>query len=1040
MAHAPRFVFAEFVLDPDSMELRKSGRLIPLGRQTLLVLLCLLRARGSVVSQSELLLAGWSDVTVGEGSLRQAIFELRRALCERASAAPLVQTIRGEGYRFAAPVEERGGAASGLAAQQRAAVQPNIIGRDHELEVLRDAWRGALLGQGKTILLTGQAGVGKTRLAQQFSCELATQPILAVATQAELDRGAPPLWPWTRLVQRCLQSVAPELRARCEQDAAGVLGRLVRGSLDAGTASTLATPDQQRFALFEELVGVFSTIACQTPLLVLFDDLHAADELSLAFFARLAREALHARILVVATTRSLQGRETRALTRVLNAQPRESASVRLAVDNLSVDELARLCQLEAARLSPAWTAERIHMLTQGNALFSLELMRLLASERARGSCDGSSAPAAREVRAVIQHRLECLPEVVRDALGAASVIGEEFSVSELCGACEEPSAPLLEALCEGRDALLLRELSCGLRYRFAHPLLREAAYHALEPATKRALHERFGEWLERRGPGVVASRLHELAHHLYSAASPRLAARAVDYLVRAAERDYAATAFPAATLLLERALQMLELSDPPDPVRELWLKLRCAEAKRASGVGREQSGALFRTISEQAAALGHDELFARAALGYAGQSPERCSLARTPNEIDPAEQALLREALERLASAHPELRVLLLSALSYSLIYTYESGACRALLAEACALARTLGQPALLARVLSVQVFVDAAPGRALQQAEACDELVSLTARHRLAEAHVDALVTRALTRFARGDGEGARVDFRHAERMAHELGSSEAKSRARLYTLFQHQLEGRIGEVERLTGELFHGERDPLRARLAFTTRMLAVQYLRHGETAQELALEGVLEGTFARSPALCCLLAMTYAERGERAAAQREFDLAAADDFAVLPASPTFVLELATLGLAACTLDDRQRATRVYLRLRAFADDVIMYAWEALPGGPVACALGMLASTMGDLTEAARWFEHAIAICRKLGAPLYEQLTKSEYMRMLARRATPNDLQKLRVFARQLDDFGRRHEIGLFQARAAEAERALALRTGTPLLHVGS
>jgi hypothetical protein len=170
-----------------------------------------------------------------------------------------------------------------------------------------------------------------------------------------------------------------------------------------------------------------------------------------------------------------------------------------------------------------------------------------------------------------------------------------------------------------------------------------------------------------------------------------------------------------------------------------------------------------------------------------------------------------------------------------------------------------------------------------------------------------------------------------------------------------------------------------------------------------------------------------MSYAARGERARAEREFDAVVANDLAVLPRTPTFVSELTMLAVAACSLGDARRAALLYPRLLPYADRMVVYGWEALPGGPVATALAMLAVTLGDLTDAEHWHERAIALCRKLDTPIYEQLSKSEYMRMLALRGTPDDLHKLTRYAHQLGSFARQHGIGLFEARAREAERAL-------------
>lgn len=1033
-------MFADFSLDPALLELRQRGRVIPLGRATLLVLERLLRERGGIVTQAELLLAGWSDVAVAEGSLRQAVCDLRRVLVGCQGSRPALQTIRGEGYRLNVDVAEHTPAAPD-------STGPTLVGRVEELARLRALLATAHAGAGKTMLVSGPPGVGKTRLIQALIAQAsegltgeggATLRFDTLLARAEPDRGAPPLWPWTTLLGRCLAQLTPAFRARCEAAAPGLVRLLRTRTPGTSEYQALETPEQQRFLLFEELASTFARLSTERPLLIVFDDLHAADELSQSFFVRLAREVRLRRVLLVATVRPLKAPEQKRLARQLATIEHESRPEQLALDNLTESELAALFDGVHGERAAEDAVGRVFALTRGNPLFSLELMRLLLGE-SRARRVEALADGAVEVHAVIGRRLDQLSPAARSALCAAAVIGDEFALAELCGATGDSTSLLTEALQEACTAAMLialpessdtaveREGTRCVDYRFAHPLLRQAAYHAIECEPLRALHRRFARWLEGRGAGVVSARVHELAHHYYSAGSEEDAERAARFLAEAARRASASTAFDAASLLYERALRMLALLSTPDPTRELALKLRYAEARRAAGVSTERVEALFRSAIEEARALGHRELFARAVLGYAGHSPERFAMTRLPNEFDPRERCLLEEAVDMLGTDHPELRALLLAGLALSGVYTRDRAEGRVLMAEALTLSRDA--PSIRARVLSIQVFVEAHPGREREQSAAADELVELAARERLPTVRVDALVTRAIVHYSRGEGARSSADFREASRLADEVGGPECESRAGLAELFRCLFDGRLVAFEAQALRLLHAQQDPVRARATFMVRMLAVQYLRHGESTQtELSsFEGIFVGALTPSPSLRCALAMSYAARGERARAEREFDAVVANDLAALPRTPTFLSELTMLAVAACSLGDARRAAQLYTRLLPHADRMVVYGWEALPGGPVATALAMLAVTLGDLTSAEHWHERAIALCRKLDTPIYEQLSKSEYMRMLALRGTPDDLHKLTLYAHQLGSFARLHGIGLFEARAREAMRAL-------------
>lgn len=1020
-ARRARFLFGPFELDTDTHQLRRAGEPIALGRPAFRVLETMLSANGEIVDQAGLLAAGWGSAAVGETSLRQAITELRRALNTETGAQVQIATVRGEGYRIVTEVR-----------RERALPAPTParkpVGRTYELARLLSVLTDAVGGEGKTLLITGAPGIGKTYLAEVLLEHARAQSVLALCARASADSGAPPLWPFIRLLREHLADVDPKRRPKIEASAPRVAQLLHPHAPDERGLTALDTPERQRFMLLEELAEVYAAVFDRAPVLLVFDDLHAADELSQRFFVRLSQASPSLRIELVATCRPLSQRALRPLRRMLGALP-AGVFEELALSGLSVSEVAHLCANDGLAAISADGVAEVHALTHGNPLFSLELARLLAHGRARLPA-ASDEDETLAVRAVVARRIGCLSKPAHRTLLLASVLGDEFALAELCGLSGDEPEPLVEALREACSAALLVEAAPGQRYRFAHPLLREAAYHQLEPSLRQRAHEGIASWLERRGPAVIATRIHELAHHYYCTANARVAGRAAQVLARAAERAFEATAFEEAATQLERALELLAWLPTPEPARELGLQLRLAEVRRVTGFTGERLQQMFLKVSEAASELGHAELFAQAALGYAGHTLSRFSLARMPNEADPVERQLLTRALALIGNDQPALRALLLSTLSFSLLYTRDVTLRHDAIEQACTIARAHADPVILARVLSVRVLVEAAPDRFREQRAACDELVSLTAAHGLQGAHVHALVLRAIAAFSHGDGSLSRRDFRHAVRVADELGCPEARHRARLYTFFVCLLEGRLNDVDPLISQLYQAEKDPIRARVLLMVRMLAVQYLRHGETGEPLMPDATIASAFPRSASLSCLLSLQYAARGDREGAMREFDLAAADDFAALPPSMTWMLELTTLGLTACTLSDPVRASRVARKLAPYGDQMVLYAWEGLPGGPVATILGMLVTTMGDLTEASRWFERAIVMCRRLEAPLYEQLTKSEYLRMLALRGTVEDLHEVRALAEELGAFGRRHGIGLFQARAAAAEARCAVR----------
>src|SRR5688572_5971555 len=197
------FAFGQFELDVGARELRRDGRSVPLQPRVFSTLLYLIEHRDRVVSQQELIDALWEGAQLNPIAVPWSISHARRALGQRANSNPLIETVRGRGYRFIADVRSHSDAASvgdspltWNSSVRTASAGGLFVGRDEVMAQLVSALGAARAGQGSLCLLTGEPGIGKTRCAEEIA-DLARRLGLSVWTGRCLDIGAAPaFWPW----------------------------------------------------------------------------------------------------------------------------------------------------------------------------------------------------------------------------------------------------------------------------------------------------------------------------------------------------------------------------------------------------------------------------------------------------------------------------------------------------------------------------------------------------------------------------------------------------------------------------------------------------------------------------------------------------------------------------------------------------------------------------------------------------------------------------------------------------------------------------
>jgi len=523
-----------------------------------------------------------------------------------------------------------------------------LIGRAREISALEQLVESAALGRGGLGIISGEPGIGKTRLADEIA-RRATERAFSVSWgRAWETGGAPAYWPWIELL-------GPLAEGRADVPVR-VSALLARSEQPLRGEGTRADPARERFELFEGVAALLRTVARSSPLLLVFDDLHAADVASLELLAFVAHGLRAARIAVVATYRDAESRQA-PVAEVIARIAHEGSGCVLCP--FSAGEVAELvCQDMGHSDEPL--ARALFKLTEGNPLFLHETL-----QAARASSPAEPLEALRTlnvaggVLAVIGSRLAGAEAGLQALLEVAAVLGREGSLALLSDSsgltASEVQRRFETALARG---LLLDRGS--ERWAFSHVLVREAFYRELSASRRSELHRAAALALEKRVLAGAEQYLETLAHHALAALPCGEPADAVRSARRAAERARLQLAYEEANSLLERALTTCERFGLDELARaevELALGWAATEAGRLER-GRE----LFRSVAKRARALGNARLLARAALGQGGEYvlaeirselvlvlEEALALLGEPDGVE--ERRLRARVLARLAAA-----------------------------------------------------------------------------------------------------------------------------------------------------------------------------------------------------------------------------------------------------------------------------------------------------------------------------------------------------------------------------------------------------
>ncbi|MGC1676300.1 MAG: AAA family ATPase [Candidatus Binataceae bacterium] len=885
-----------------------------------------------------------------------------------------------------------------------------FIGRRPELDEMRSALREAVAGSGRLVLLSGEPGVGKTRLAEELAREAQARGTHVALGRCWEGGGAPAYWPWVQIIREAARSLSPaglvEIRA-----ATGYIAQMIpelRPALPAIDSATethgmpslpasVDRPEQARFQLFDSISVLLRSAATVKPLLLIVDDLHAADADSLLLLKFLARDLPQSRILVIGTYREIEVRRSVQQAELLGELIREASCFPLR--GLCREEIAEFIENYLGRAIDQTLLESLVRTTEGNPFFLDEIIRLMKVE---GKLLSTSPQEPRftipdGIRSAVRRRLAPLSDNARLALAVASVIGHEFEFALLQRISKLAAAQLTESLDQAIELGLVIEASAA-RYRFSHAIIPEVLRAEISRPRLIQLHQRAAEAIEELHRGDLDAHAAAIALHYEQTllpddrtARPTLLARRrrkiADYARRGAERSLKQLAYGEAARLYQMALDALADANARPQQGEVLLGLGEALRKAEDWPEAKQ---VFARATDLARELGNTDLLARAALASGSWSTTLFGA-----NVDAEVVGLLQGAMAAVGHRDSGIRAALLARLAQELAASEGRERSLTLCEEAIEVARRVDDAGAMVSALWTQHQLLWGPHDVEKRLDAASEIVRLAEKAGALDWALSAREFRlsALVELGRIDLADREIETYTAlqERTGQSFGTIER------YRAMRCLMRGDFQRAEQYARDLIkiaqRRQDQPLLT--AFGTLMIQIR----AEQGQADKNENPIHDYAVQFPTLAiarCGLADVYAGEGREAEARQEFERFAADDFVGISLDCNWIISLTTLCGVCIFLHDERRAETLYELLRPYSRRNVTIGWADVSYGSLERHLGRLAALMKRFDQAKTHFLAALRFDQQMEAPPFVAHTRYEYGSMLLRRGREGDREE--------------------------------------------
>ena len=807
-----------------------------------------------------------------------------------------------------------------------------MVGRARPLAELDSLLAAAIDGRGRSAVVLGEPGMGKTTLAEALA-DRAGDAGVTVAWGWCSATEMPPFWPWRTI----LRELVPDHRLAAEQPAdAGADGLgLLRG--DAGA----------RARLFVSVIDALQKVSSEGPIVLVLEDLQWADSASLLLLRTVIDALPGLRVLLVATCRDEPLESSDEVLAVVRDLP--TAVQRIRLDGLEVDEVAAVVTRVLGETATDELATMVHSRTGGNPFFVREVSRLLAARPATTAVpDG--------VREVLARRIARVSQDCQQILEVVAVAGDGADLSLVTAVADRPA--VLELLEEAAAARLLAGPPVDGGIWFAHALVREVLDASLGTARRAALHRALAEQLEATAPDENAA-AGELARHWSAAFGPDATERASEWALRAARAARSRMGY-------EQAVDAYRIALRGKDIERTKVMLELGEVQMYAG-DLEGARQTFAQTAELARRSGRASHLAMAALGLGtGLGGFEVPL------YDELQTELLEEALASLPDRDGGLRAAVMGRLSLAYAATEREGERVELARSAVEMAERVGHPCVESGALAAYCDTIAGPSHVDERFAAATRMLAVAERGHDSPCQLLARRLRVVALMERGDWPAVDAEIEAFARTSDRLMLPLYAWCVPLWRGARALMSGDFGAAERCADEVAAiGRRagSANAALMVFTLRMWI--YRTRGALPASFGAEAdAVAETMRESAVALGMRASYFTAAGELDKSRPFLDQLMGRGLDAIPDDCEWLEGMWHVGDAAIALAHADAAADVARRLAPYED---LWVIDGIGGGVMgvtAHLLGRLSVFLGRTDDARRLLTSAVDAYRSSGA----------------------------------------------------------------------